>query len=102
MTAETAYTVTLAREFQELIPKFIENRRRELEALRDALAAGRYEQLGELGHRMRGIGASYGFDRVSALGRLIEQHAVAADREALASCVADYADYLQRLHVVYE
>ena len=100
--AETAYTVTLARDFQDLIPKFIENRRRELEALRDALAAGRYGQLSELGHRMRGIGTSYGFEKVSALGRLIEANAMAADREALAACIADYAEYLERLHVVYE
>ena len=100
--AETAYTVTLARDFQELIPEFIENRRRELQALRGALAAGRYDQLSELGHRMRGIGTSYGFDRVSILGGQIEDHARVADREGLAARIAEYAEYLARVKVVYE
>ena len=100
--AEKAYTVTLARDFQELIPEFIENRRRELQALRAALAAGRYDQLGELGHRMRGIGTSYGFARVSSLGEEIEDQARSADREGLAARIAEYAEYLERVKVVYE
>ena len=100
--AEKAYTVTLARDFQDLIPEFIENRRRELQALRGALAAGRYDQLSELGHRMRGIGTSYGFDRVSVLGGQIEDRAAAADREGLAACIDEYAGYLARVRVVYE
>ena len=100
--AEEADTVTLARDFQELIPEFIENRRRELEALRGALAAGRYDQLGELGHCMRGIGTSYGFDRVSILGGQIEDQARVADRDGLAARIAEYAEYLARVKVVYE
>ena len=100
--AQIAYTVTLARDFQHLIPAFIENRRQELDALRGALSAGRYEQLSELGHRMRGIGASYGFDHVSVLGGQIEAGAAAADRAALAARIAEYADYLARVRVVYE
>lgn len=100
--AEKAYTVTLARDFQDLIPEFIENRRRELQALRGALAAGRYDQLSELGHRMRGIGTSYGFDRVSILGGQIEDLARIADREGLAARIAEYAEYLARVKVVYE
>ena len=95
-------TVILSRRFEELIPGFIENRRKELEELRGALEAGRYEQLGLLGHRMRGIGSTYGFDRVSDFGGHIEQRAAASDREGLAACLAEYEDYLARVKVVYE
>ena len=95
-------TVILSRRFEELIPGFIENRRKELEELRGALAAGRYEQLGQLGHRMRGIGSTYGFDRVSVVGGQIEERAAAFDRAGLAACIAEYAEYLARVKVVYE
>jgi HPt (histidine-containing phosphotransfer) domain-containing protein len=95
-------TVILSRCFEELIPGFIENRRNELEELRGALDAGHYEQLGQLGHRMRGIGATYGFDRVSELGGQIEERAAASDREGLAARIAEYAGYLVRLKIVYE
>jgi HPt (histidine-containing phosphotransfer) domain-containing protein len=102
VTAEEPYTVILARDFEELVPGFLANRHKELEELRGAVAAGSYEQLSQIGHRMRGIGTSYGFDRVSVLGGQIEGRAAAADRNGLVACVAEYADYLARLKVVYE
>jgi HPt (histidine-containing phosphotransfer) domain-containing protein len=107
-------TVILSRRFEELIPGFIENRRKELEELRGALDAGRYEQLAQLGHRMRGIGSTYGFDRVSVVGSTygfdrvsvvggqIEERAAVSDRAGLAACLAEYAEYLARVKVVYE
>src|SRR5262245_10053977 len=94
--------VILGRHLEALIPGFIENRRKELEELRGALDAGRYEQLGHIGHRMRGIGSTYGFDRVSTLGGELEERAAASDREGLDALIAGYADYLARLKVVYE
>jgi HPt (histidine-containing phosphotransfer) domain-containing protein len=102
VTAEEPYTVILARNFEELVPGFIENRHRELEELRGALATGRYDQLGQIGHRMRGIGSTYGFDRVSTLGGEIEHCASSADGAGLAARIAEYADYLARLKIVYE
>ena len=51
---------------------------------------------------MRGIGTSYGFDRVSILGGEIEDRARIADREGLAARIAEYAEYLKRVKIVYE
>jgi len=99
---DESHTITLARDFADLVPRFLENRRSELAALRAALADGRYEDLRQLGHRMRGVGASYGFDLVSALGATIEEGAGAANREALAAAIAAYADHLERVKVRYE
>jgi len=99
---DTAYTITLARDFEDLIPQFVENRRKELESLRSALAAGRYDKLRQLGHRMKGVGSTYGFDRVSILGGLIEDGAAAANREQVQARIAEYAEYLARVRVVYE
>ena len=96
------HTITLGRDFAELIPRFLENRHRELAYLRKALAEGEYGELQQLGHRMRGAGSTYGFDRVSALGGRIEAGACAKDPEALAAAIAEYADHLGRLKVTYE
>jgi len=97
-----SHTITLARDFAELVPGFLENRRKELAALQEALAQTRYAELQQLGHRMRGVGASYGFELVSALGGRIEEGACGADREALAAAIAEYAEHLERVKVVYE
>jgi HPt (histidine-containing phosphotransfer) domain-containing protein len=78
------------------------NRRKELEALRAALAAADFERLRQLGHRMRGVGNSYGFDDVTDLGKLIEDGARAGDKAGLEKHIAQYGDYLSRVEIAYE
>ena len=95
-------TVTVAKDLEDLVPTFMTNRGKELDALRAALAAGDFEQLRQLGHRMKGVGNSYGFEKVSLLGKEIEDAAKAGDRGALDARFAEYADYLARVQIVYE
>jgi HPt (histidine-containing phosphotransfer) domain-containing protein len=100
--SESAETVRVAREIETLIPVFLANRRRDLDALRTALAADDFAALRRIGHGMKGVGASYGFARISAYGAQIEEDARAPDRAALAARVEAYAEHLGRLRVVYE
>ncbi|MBC7803751.1 MAG: Hpt domain-containing protein [Candidatus Parcubacteria bacterium] len=95
-------TVTVAKDLEDLIPTFMKNRNKELETLRSALTAGDMEQLRQLGHRMKGVGNSYGFEKVSALGKQIEDEAKVTDLPALEACLVEYTDYLARVKIVYE
>jgi HPt (histidine-containing phosphotransfer) domain-containing protein len=95
-------TVTVAKDLEDLVPTFMKNRAKELDTLRAALAGGDFEQMRQLGHRMKGVGNSYGFEKVSTLGKLIEDGAKAQDRKGLEANLADYADYLARVTIVYE
>jgi HPt (histidine-containing phosphotransfer) domain-containing protein len=60
------------------------------------------EQLRQLGHRMKGVGNSYGFEKVSTLGKQIEDGAKAGPGAGLDKVIAEYADYLARVQIVYE
>lgn len=95
-------TVTVAKDLADLIPVFFENRQKELKSLRGALAAAEFEQLRQLGHRMKGVGNSYGFAKVSELGKRIEDGAKGRDKSAIDACIAEYADYLSKVQIVYE
>jgi HPt (histidine-containing phosphotransfer) domain-containing protein len=94
--------VTVAKDLEDLVPTFMKNRNKELETLKAALAAGDFDQMRQLGHRMKGVGNSYGFEKVSLLGKQVEDIAKAGNREALTACLAEYADYLARVQIVYE
>jgi HPt (histidine-containing phosphotransfer) domain-containing protein len=96
------YTAIVDKGIEDLIPMFLENRHKELATLRAALAASDLEQMRALGHRMKGVGSSYGFVEISTLGRKIEDGAKANDTTGIAAQLADYADYLERVKVVYE
>jgi hypothetical protein len=51
---------------------------------------------------MKGVGNSYGFERVSVIGKQIEDGARSGDRNALEASIAGYADYLAKVEVAYE
>ena len=99
---ESLLKVTVERDLEDLIPVFLKNRHKELDTLRVALAAADFEQLRQLGHRMKGVGHSYGFDHVSTLGKYIEDGARSGDRASLDARIREYADYLARVQISYE
>jgi HPt (histidine-containing phosphotransfer) domain-containing protein len=99
---ENIHTVIISKDLADLIPVFFRNRQKEVEALRSALAAGDFEQLRQLGHRMKGVGNSYGFAKVSEIGERVEDDARTADKTAIDACIGEYADYLSKVQIVYE
>ena len=96
------YLVTVAKDLEDLIPVFMGNRKKELDTLRVALAAADFEQLRQLGHRMKGVGNSYGFARVSEIGKDVEDGARSGDRALLETAIARYADFLGKVQITYE
>ena len=100
--AEINYTAVVAKDLEDLIPVFLKNRGKEVESLRAALGAGDYDQLKQLGHRMKGVGNSYGFAPISDFGKTIEDSAKTSDVAAIGACIDTYADYLAKVKIVYE
>src|SRR5207244_8241362 len=91
---DDSYRVVVAKDLEDLIPTFMSNRRKEVDSLRVALAAADFEQLRQLGHRMKGVGNSYGFEKISIFGRQIEDGARSGDRAGLDARIAEYGAYL--------
>lgn len=59
-------------ELESLLPGYLENRDRDLLALRSALAAGNRHEIETIGHRMKGSGGAYGLASISELGAQLE------------------------------
>ena len=94
--------VIVQKDLEDLIPVFMRNRQKELDSLRTALAAADFEQLRQLGHRMKGVGNSYGFTHVSTLGKYIEDGARSGDRASLQTRISEYEEYLSKVQITYE
>jgi HPt (histidine-containing phosphotransfer) domain-containing protein len=99
---EALCKVTVAKDLEDLIPVFLRNRHKEIDSLKAALAAADFEQLRQLGHRMKGVGNSYGFEHVSTMGKFIEDGARSGDRSGLQATIAEYGEYLSRVQITYE
>ncbi|MBZ0157289.1 MAG: Hpt domain-containing protein [Alphaproteobacteria bacterium] len=89
-------------EIGDLVPGFLENRNRDVELLRNALAQGDYETVQITGHSMKGSGRAYGFDAITDIGRNIEEAAKNKDSEEVERWIGALKEYLGRVEVVYE
>jgi len=89
-------------EIADLIPGFLENRRKDIKAMDEALRQGDFEAIQVLGHSMKGAGGSYGFDAVTDIGKSLEQAAKDKDAEGIQRSVQELSAYLDRVEVVYE
>ena len=88
-------------ELETLMPRFLANRRRDLETIAQGLATLDFERLRKTGHDMKGVGGGYGFERISELGAAIEVAATGQDSGELVSLMGQYRDFLSEVDVVY-
>jgi len=86
--------------FADLIPGFLQNRRRDVVAMLDALDQGDFAIVESLGHGMKGAGGSWGFQAITDIGAALEQAAESADSDASRKCVGELSRYLDRVEVV--
>jgi histidine phosphotransfer protein HptB len=94
-------TVHIDRDFEGIVPTFLANRRNDLHTLRQALSSADFSTVQILGHRMKGDGGGYGFDRISEIGGAMESAAIQQDRAAAEQYIAQLEDFLTRLQVEY-
>lgn len=95
-------TVYIDPDLAEIVPGFLENRRRDVQILQTALQQNDLETIRVVGHRMKGDGGGYGFNTISAIGETLELAAVRQDRPAIERLTLELNDFLTRLDVVYE
>jgi HPt (histidine-containing phosphotransfer) domain-containing protein len=94
-------TVYIDPGLEEIVPGFLENRRRDVQTLETALQENNLAQIHLIGHRMKGDGGGYGFDAISMIGAALEQAAAGEDRDAIRRHTAELIDFLARVTVVY-
>jgi HPt (histidine-containing phosphotransfer) domain-containing protein len=92
--------VQVSAELRDLIPRFLANRRVEVEQLRGAIARGNLEEARRIGHGLKGVGGGYGFDEVTRLGTEIE-HCARAGGTGLDGLARELAEYLERVDITY-
>ncbi len=92
--------VTVEAGLADLVPTFLANCRMHARTLRAAAAAGDLAAAAAVGHNLTGSGTSYGFERVSDLGREIERSAKGGDTRALGDLAQQLEHYLARVRAV--
>jgi CheY-like chemotaxis protein len=82
-----------------LIPDYIENRKQDLQKIRHALEKQNFGIIEDLGHKMKGSGKCYGFEKISMLGNRIEAFAKQKNADEIEMSVGQMQDFLASLRI---
>ena len=95
-------TVTIDSDLEELIPGFLENRKKDLENLAKAAVIKDFKTIQSLGHSLKGVGGGYGFDRISEIGAVLEEAGKNSSLDSANEQINQLKDYMSRLEIVFE
>ena len=93
--------IQVDRELEDLMPLFMDTRKRDLDGLAKGLTSNDFAALRVIGHGMKGSGGAFGFQLVTDIGDIIEASALKNDAATIEQQLAVLRDYLARVEVQY-
>jgi HPt (histidine-containing phosphotransfer) domain-containing protein len=84
----------LEESIQSYIPQFLENRKKDLGRLSEALKSQNYEEITRIGHTIKGVSRPFGFSGLETLGLKIEEAGI---RNDLGYCRDLYTEFEKTL-----
>jgi sigma-B regulation protein RsbU (phosphoserine phosphatase) len=84
---------------QPLLPTFLTRRRQDVTLIKQELKREGFRAIQTIGHNLKGIGSSYGFDGISEIGREIELAAQQMDPAAIRRQATALDEYLRRVRL---
>ncbi|MBF0207328.1 MAG: Hpt domain-containing protein [Oligoflexia bacterium] len=94
--------VTIDKDLKDLIPRYLENRNKDIIKIKEALAQNDIKKIGVVGHQLAGNAGSYGFDQLGNIGKRMENAANAQNIEEITKCLQEIESYMQNLEVIFE
>ena len=91
--------IQLDKSILPLIPDYLENRKEDIQRIKFALEKLNFNVIEDLGHKMKGSGKCYGFEKISMLGHRIEAFAKQKKAGEIEESVGQMQDYLSNLQL---
>jgi len=87
-------------DLEDLIPGYLENRKKDIESITEALKKDDFETIRILGHRMKGSGRGYGFDAITDIGDSLEQASKNKNSIEIQKQANELSTYLKQVEIV--
>ncbi|MCX7997466.1 MAG: Hpt domain-containing protein [Leptospiraceae bacterium] len=95
-------TVYINPELKELIPEYIQNIYDTIRLLKQLLAEKKSEEIRREGHKLKGHGLAYGFEKISSIGFEIEKAAKSNSWELIPKLTQELENYIENIDIRYE
>lgn len=84
-------------DFLDLAEMYVGAKKKEIPDYREALAKNDMKTIKDLSHKMKGTGASYGFDYLTEVGAAIEQASLIGDAVTVESLIDKFEEHINQI-----
>jgi len=95
------FQIIIDPDLKTIIPRYIEILWEQLSLLDQAIESNDSETARMLGHKLKGTGSSYGFNRLTELGAAIETASKISDFNTTGVLATEIRSYLENVEIVY-
>jgi len=99
---EKSIHITISKTIEDLIPKYLDNRFKDVIAINNALSKKDFSLIISLGHKLKGSGSGYGFEAISELGKALEASAKEKNSKDIKAANNALSQYLKNIHITFE
>lgn len=96
------FTAIVDEDLRDLIPGYLENRRKDIKDIHAALDRNDFEVIRALDHKMKGSGEGYGFDEITEIGRACEEAAKQSQAQEIREQVHRLQDYIDNVAIIFQ
>ncbi|MEC7275494.1 MAG: Hpt domain-containing protein [Bdellovibrionota bacterium] len=93
--------VTIDKDLEDIMPMFLENRQKDLNALKGHLETMDIESIQTIGHRLAGNAGSYGLEDLGHIGAAIEDSCISKDEAGIRENCQKYSEFMSLLKISY-
>lgn len=93
--------VEIDADLQDLIPQFVENRKKDIESLEQLVEKNDLVAIAQLAHKIKGAAAGYGFNELSNLASQMEKAAKNNDASPLKDLVKQMRIHFLNVEIHY-
>lgn len=94
--------VTIDSDLSDIIPRFLENRNKDVVSIKEALKKNDFSAIEVIGHKMKGSSGGYGIEQLSLIGARLESDSKSQNADGLQKALAELEDFLSRLEIVFQ
>lgn len=93
--------VEIDEDLQDLIPQFLENRKKDNESLQSLVAQKDLTAIAQLAHKIKGAAAGYGFIDLSAMAAEMEKAAKNNDSSPLSGIANNMKTHFENIEITF-
>ncbi|MCM0607211.1 MAG: Hpt domain-containing protein [Xanthomonadaceae bacterium] len=88
-------------EIKELIPGYLENRKKEIAELESYFSKKDFDAIAKIGHKLKGNAAGYGFIELGEIAIRLESASKKSDLNVVKNCIDSIKSYLSSIEIEY-